>query len=182
MTRKQALLYFGYTYLLFLLGTLFFPTWKLMFFAPLIIYIISKCSFIRSLWITFFSALILELSSSHVFGIYILSAIVTTSVLYRKKCHFSMEKKMGIFLNVTLFSIISSLLFSVFFHLKSPMHLSMKTSIIEYIFMPILDGIYGFLWLCLPKIVYNSFMLCHKWVKSLKYRLSRKEKEINHEL
>lgn len=182
MNRKRALLYFGYSYLLFLIGTLFFPNWKLMFFAPLIIYGISKCSLIRSLWITFFSALILELSSSHPPGIYILSMVITASILYRKKCHFSMEKKMGIFLNVTLFSSIASILFSILFHFKSPMQLTIKTSIIEYIFMPILDGIYGFVWLSLPKVLYTSFKLCQKWVKSLKYYFSTKGKDISHEL
>jgi rod shape-determining protein MreD len=141
-----------------LLAPAIFPSLKLTFFAPFLVLVYYKKSYLSSMWIALFCGLIMDIFSSQArFGLYAVNYCVTTWFLFRQKRHFFEDSVSTLPIMTYFFAVISSLvqvlLLSIF--VKS-MHLTLVWVGTDLIMMPILDAIYAFVWFTLPRISIKS--------------------------
>ena len=143
-------------YLIFFLSLFFnaflssiFPL-KLIYFAPFLTILFYKNSFLNILWLSVICGLITDSFSSSTFGIYSLNYLIASFFLYREKRFFNDS-----IINTSIFTSIYAAIFSLFnpllfFIFDKKVILSIKWLITDIILMPIIDGIYAFLFFALP--------------------------------
>lgn len=145
-----------FPFLLSLLATLFcsifFPNLHLLTFSPFLALFCMRNSFLNALWIAVLSGLILDLLSSSIgFGLNALAYTIATVFLYKQKRHFFVDQPLALSVYTVLFSSTISCILYIFQNI--PFSLSIVIS--EFILMPILDGIYAFLWFTCPIKLYH---------------------------
>lgn len=140
-----------------LFSSIFFPSLKLLPFAPFLAIAYNRSSFVRSLYLSLICGLLIDLLSSEVrFGFATLSTCMTTAILYRQKRHFFEDKPLAL----SLFTIVISLVFTslsfvlVNFFGKS-LPLTRKFFMSDLVIMPLIDGAYAFFWFTCPLKFYN---------------------------
>lgn len=136
-------------------GTVLFPNFRLIAFAPFLAIIYTRTTFITSLWAAFACGLIIDLMSSQFrFGIYALNYCLTTVMIYKQKRHFFDDKPLALSIFTTAISSTSTLLQLLLLYVfDNRIPFSWKLVIADLVGMPVLDGAYAFLWFtCMIKL------------------------------
>ena len=131
--------------LLTIFSSALFPKISIFFFIPFLVFVFFKKNFIQTLFWAFFCGLIVDLFSSKHFGIFSFSYVLMSFLLFSKKRFFKETP-----FNIAIFSSIASFVFTIIFVLlslifNSVVKISFLFVISDLIIMPILDGIYAFL-------------------------------------
>jgi len=123
---------------------------KLIYFAPLLIFLFYRLSYISILWISIFLGLFQDVFSSNFFGINALAYFFSSLFSYNQKKIFN-DKPINLSIFTMLFSLIYSFLLPIlFFMLDKKVGLSIKWLITDMIIFPMIDGIYAFLFFAFP--------------------------------
>ncbi|MBS0615511.1 MAG: hypothetical protein JSR58_03045 [Verrucomicrobia bacterium] len=151
---KKPPLYFSFLLALImtLVSTAIFPSLKLMTFAPFFALSFYRVSFPKALWIAFGCGLLLDLLSSELrFGLQALACTVISSIFYTQKRHFFEDKPLAF----SAFSALISLALTIFLLFLTYLPFQVGTLLTNLIFMPVLDGLYAFLWFTCPLKLYT---------------------------
>ncbi len=160
------------TLIFFLLVSPLLPEVKILAFAPLLILIICRSSFLASLWAAFAIGLFCDLLSSFHMGLHILTYLLTVLFIYRYRSQFDHENPINSGIFTVIFSSIFTILFTLlFFTFEKSGHLGKKWFIMDLALMPILDGLYASFWVFYPSL------FIQQWEKRLKlFLLNRKRR------
>ena len=131
-----------------ILGTVLFPSLRLIAFAPFLSLAFMRTSLISSLWLAFLSGLIIDLLSAELrFGTYALNYSLTTLILYNQKRHFFEDKPLSLSLFTLFFSLISTLLQLLLF---KEVTFTWKLALTDLFVMPLCDALYALFWFTIP--------------------------------
>ena len=156
MRSVPLLFFFGLALIFVLFGSILFPFFPINAFAPFLAIVFYVAPFSKALWISGGCGLILDLLSSEFhFGLHALSWIATTALLFHQKRHFFEEKPMAF----SIFTAVISSVFTLFELVFIPIFdrgiaFSTLSFLTDVIALPILDGVYGFLWFTCPMRLY----------------------------
>lgn len=151
-----------FPYLLCLLGLVvneaLFPQVHLFVFAPFLALLVIRKQLLASLWLGALSGLTLDLLSSNFrFGLYATSFLATILAIYKLKNLFFEEKAhaLAVFsvLVAMVFTVIEASLLSFFGHLPP---FTLKTLTIDFLILPLFDGLFSFFWFSMPFKVYKK--------------------------
>jgi len=161
MNRPPLILPFILSLLTLFFSTLFFPSIRLVVFAPFLAVVILRKPLLLGLWAATLCGLLTDLLSSDTrFGMFALSYLIVALLLYRYKTHFFEETKRSIPLFTIFFSLIFSLIHTfliAFFH--EAISLDWKGVLTTFFLMPLVDGLYAFFWFTCPMLLYTIFSL-----------------------
>ncbi len=131
-----------------ILGTVLFPSLRLIAFAPFLGLAFMRTSLISSLWLAFLSGLIIDLLSAELrFGTYALNSSLTPLILYNQKRHFFEDKPLSLSLFTLFFSLISTLLQLLLF---KEVTFTWKLALTDLFVMPLCDALYALFWFTIP--------------------------------
>jgi rod shape-determining protein MreD len=152
----MLILAFFLAFFALLLFSAIFPALHLCFYAPFLLLLMPKISWIRFLWIACFCGLMIDLFSSSFFGIHALNLSLTAWIFLFCK-QFLHEKPMNLFIFTYLFSSLSSLLFVMILPLFGhSLPLSGFWFFSDLMLFPLLDGLYAILWFFIPLNFYKK--------------------------
>lgn len=138
----------------FLFSTAFFPSIRLIHFAPFLALTFQRKSLLPSLWMATGCGLLMDLFASNLrFGFFSFLAALTTFFCHRFRRFFFEEKKRSL----PLFTALISSVFSFLHLLFVPSLFTGKTLLGSCIVFPILDALYAFFWFCAPLLFYDFF-------------------------
>jgi rod shape-determining protein MreD len=139
-----------------LFGSVVFPSLHLSFFVPFLALTYYAAPVSKALWISVGCGLILDLISSEFrFGLYTLSFVLTTMLLYSQKKHFFEDKPLAFSLFSSVIAAVSIFLQFILIHLfDRGISFSLFTAFVDGIFMSAVDGLYAFLWFTCPIRLY----------------------------
>lgn len=152
LSRKNLLFAFFITLCFQLVVPSLFPQLKLKFFVPFLILAYYQRDLLCSLRYSFFCGLILDLLTAPTkFGLYSLSYLLTTILLYPQRLNLFADNMMTLPIMTFLFSALSSL-FELCFLLifGKPIPLSFQWIFSELLIMPLADTLYSFLVFIFP--------------------------------
>jgi len=157
---------------------LFFPSIRILSFAPLITLIISRLSRPIALWLATLSGVIIDLYSiATPFGFFALNYCIATLLIYQYRKYF-LEEKIHIFaLYSILFSFVSTFIgFILFAVIEVQLKLNIFTLFSDLILMPIFDGVYAYIVVLFPISAYKYLMHPKRilYFKRSYWRLTRK--------
>lgn len=159
-----------------LYSSAFLSYYTLLPFSPFLVMTFNQLSFSKSLWLSIICGLLIDLLSNFTpFGFHALNYTIITFFIHRFRFFFR-EKALGLSSFTIFFSLSSTLLEQIllpFFGLSLP--LSWKGVIIDFFFMPLLDGFYAFLCFSSPLMLY--YFLRQKWFHFLFFRKETKKKK-----
>ncbi len=142
---------FSLAFFFAVVGTALFPEIRVWAFAPFLAILFHRVSFSKALWISFFCGLLIDCLSSQLrFGLFALSHVFVSVLLYREKRHFFEEKALALSLFATLISAFLSLFFMLFSYWSEAIEWSITLALSDLVLMPFLDGVYAFLWFTCP--------------------------------
>lgn len=134
-----------------LFGTTFLAEIRLLAFTPFFAILYHRVNFSKALWISFFCGLLLDmLSSQFRFGLFALSHVFVSFLLYKQKKHFFEEKAIALSLYSILISFCLSSFLLLFSCLSHEITCSWPLLFSDLILMPFLDGLYAFFWFTCP--------------------------------
>jgi rod shape-determining protein MreD len=155
---RKIPLYFSFSLALLaaVFGSVFFPYLHLSFFAPFLALSYHAATLSKSLWLALLCGVILDLISSEFkFGLYTLTFVIATVVLYAQKRHFFEDKPLALSIFSSIIAAVLTLLQFVLVHLfDRGISFSTLTVLTDVIFMSIVDGLYAFLWFTCPMRLY----------------------------
>lgn len=139
-----------------LFGSILFPFFPLSPFAPFLAIVYYVAPFSKALWISCGCGIILDLLSSEFhFGVHALTLIATTSLLFHQRRHFFEEKPVAFSIFTALIASVATLLQLLFVPLfDRGITFSTLSFLTDAIALPLLDGLYGFLWFTCPMRLY----------------------------
>ncbi len=148
--------FFGLALIPALFGSILFPFFPLAPFVPFLAIVFYVAPFSRALWISCGCGLILDLLSSEFhFGVHALTLISTTAILYHQKKHFFEDKPLAFSIFTSVISALSTLMQLIFIPLfDRGISFSLLSFMTDVIALPMLDGLYGFLWFTCPMRLY----------------------------
>ncbi len=147
---------FGLALVAAIFGSVFFPYLHLCFFAPFLALTYHASTLSKSLWLSLVCGVILDLLSSEFkFGIYTLTFVLATLILYAHKRHFFEDKPLALSIFTAIISGVLTILQFVLVHLfDRGIPFSTLTVLTDVIFMSAIDGVYAFLWFTCPIRLY----------------------------
>lgn len=129
-----------------------FPELRLLPFAPFLALAYYRLSFPSALWAALGTGLLFDLMTAEMrFGLYALNFLLVTTIFYHQKKHFFEDKSLAFSLYTALISLGSTLLLFPFHDLA----FSLPSLISDLIIMPLIDGLYAFLWFTTPVKLYK---------------------------
>jgi cell shape-determining protein MreD len=132
--------------------SVFFPNFHILPFTPFLALACMRKSFLTTLWLSVLSGIVMDLITSELgFGLNALALTVVSGIMYRQKHHFFADSPLALSIYTTLISSLTSF----FLLLLQGVTLSPSILFSELIFMPILDGVYAFLWFTCPMKLYH---------------------------
>ncbi len=170
--RKTLLFLFFLAFIPFLLSPALLPKLRLTFWAPFIVFCYYRFPLIICLWISLACGLSIDLiSSTHSFGMHMLAYSVTTGLLYGRKKFFFEDEITTIPLLTIFFSLAWTVIQASLVHLfGGNLGISLAWVFTDLIIMPLLDGLYAFVWFTVPLILWNK---TRKWHRKSPSRSSR---------
>lgn len=143
------------SFIAYIFAALWFPSYRFMYFAPFLALTLIKKDLQTSLWTATLCGLIMDLSSSGIhFGLYALTYLITTLLLYRVRRRFYEESFFSLplytFILSMTWSLISFLLFFGYYPPDPPVLFS------NFILMPFLDCLYAFFWFSCLLLIYTQ--------------------------
>lgn len=158
-----------------LFSSVFFPSVRLLCFAPFLCICYSQKRLLTCLWLSFFSGIVIDLlSTQSLFGLHALIYCITTLLLYRQKRHFFDDKSWALSAFTALFSLVCSS-FELILHAaaKNTPPLTFMAIINNTLITSFLDALYAAVWFSLT-------MQTYRYVKGailLKLRRRQSEEE-----
>ena len=133
------------------------PSIKIFGFLPFILFSLSRLSLPKALWFSALAGLIVDLYSfGPPIGFLSLNYTLSSIFLFRYRKFFSEENLFSFALYGVLLSFISTFIhFSLYAIIDTRLKLSLFTLGTDLICMPIIDGIYTFIWVLLPLLLYK---------------------------
>lgn len=144
--NQKILLAFLLSTLLLITLPILSPLFRLTFYAPLLIIVYYKKSFISSLWIALICGIIMDLlTTPSAIGTYAFNYCLTTAILYSQKRNFFEDSYSTLPVMTFLFVIISTvtLILSMEIFGKS-IPLSFSWALSDLFLMPLVDAFYAF--------------------------------------
>jgi rod shape-determining protein MreD len=156
MRSVPLLFFFGLSLIPALFGSILFPFFPLSPFAPLLAITYYVTPFPKALWISCGCGLILDLFSSEFhFGVQALTLTTTTFILFHQKRHFFEDKPLAFSIFTAVISSVATLIQLIFIPLfDRGLSFSVLSFLTDAIALPMLDGLYGFLWFTCPMRLY----------------------------
>jgi len=156
--RSEIFLFLSVTFLLTLYAPLFFPAYKLFFFAPLIVRLFYLRSWHETLWASCFLGLVIDLLSSHVrFGLHALNYTLTSAFLYSQRRNFFEDSYSTLPVLTCTYSFISTIIQILLLTLfENGVAFSWEFVKIDLLYLPILDGLYAFVCFSLPQMLFGK--------------------------
>ncbi|MGH2639919.1 MAG: hypothetical protein ACRDF4_11680 [Rhabdochlamydiaceae bacterium] len=156
MRAVPLLFFFGLALIPALFGSILFPFFPLNPFAPFLAIVFYVTPFSKALWISCGCGLILDfLSSEFHFGVHALTLMATTSILFHRRKHFFEEKPVAFSIFTAVISALATLLQLIFIPLfNHGVSFSILSFLTDGIALPLLDGLFGFLWFTCPMRLY----------------------------
>ncbi|HEX2579408.1 MAG TPA: hypothetical protein VHK67_03295 [Rhabdochlamydiaceae bacterium] len=155
---RQVPLYLSFSLALIaaIFGSAFSPYFHLCFFAPFLALTYHASTLSKSLWLSLLCGVILDsVSSEFKFGLHTLTFVLATVVLYPQKRHFFEDKPLALSIFTAIISSAITLLQFILAHLfDRGLPLSGLTALTDFVLMPIVDGLYAFLWFTCPIKLY----------------------------
>lgn len=142
-----------------ILQTSYFPSLRVMVFAPFLAIVCRQGNLLLCLWLSLFCGLLLDLCNTQLsFGIFSASYLATGFLAYRNRHLFFYDNP----LSIPLYTIvISSLFFAIhifiLFFLRQLPSLSLGGVLTNMLFQPLGDALYAFCWFTCPLLIYNLF-------------------------
>jgi rod shape-determining protein MreD len=159
MRRLPLWVGFSIAFIMALLEGALFPELRLLPFAPFLALSYYRLSFPGALWAALGTGLLFDLMTSEMrFGFYALNFLLVTIIFYHQKKHFFEDKSVAFSLYTALISLGSTLLLFPFHDLS----FSLPSLFSDLIVMPLLDGVYAFLWFTTPAKLYNYLKKRHE--------------------
>lgn len=167
LKKKNLLIPLLIILLILLVFPIKFPTWKISFFAPMIIIAIYRCKTQLALWIACLSGLFLDvLSGNNHLGLYAFSYTVTAFLLLPLRKYFFSDRILTLPMMTFLFSFLSALfLFILIYFFEHTVVISLNSAILDFLYMPFLDAAYS--------LIFIIFNLLYQKSKHLNFRLNR---------
>ncbi|MBS0629033.1 MAG: hypothetical protein JSS30_02270 [Verrucomicrobia bacterium] len=152
--RKPPLLFFFFLALLALVfGASVFPSTRLITFSPFLAIVFLRKPFLPSLWIGALCGLLVDLFTVDIrFGVFALCSVGTTALTFQLKRYFYEDNLFSIPLYTAAISaVFSTLQFVLLRHLVT---FNLQLLLSTLLIMPLVDGLYGFVWFTCPRMVY----------------------------
>ena len=158
MRSVPLLFFFGLALIPALFGSILFPFFPLNAFAPFLAVVYYVAPFSKTLWISLGCGLLLDLLSSEFhFGIHALTLTTASAFLFFQKKHFFEDQSLAFSLFSIVISSVSTGLQLLFIHLfDRGLSFSFASFVTDVAILPLLDGLYGFLWFTCPMRLYIS--------------------------
>lgn len=126
----------------FIYSCVFFPSIRIFAFAPLLAVFFQRKALYPSLWAGALAGLCTDLLNTQIrFGLFCLCSLLTALVTHRWR-HLFYEQRLS---SIPLYTILISLIFALFQALFISQYFH-PTSLL----MPLVDGLYAFLWFTCP--------------------------------
>ena len=140
-----------------LLGTVFFPSVRLIAFAPFLALLFMRADFLSALWIAALAGLFIDLFTSQMrFGSYSFCYCLTALFTYHQRRHFFADKPLALSLYTALISCVSTLLELVMQSAGSgKLSFTMRLIATDVIGMSLVDAVYAFVCFTCPMKIYN---------------------------
>ncbi len=134
-----------------------FPKLNIIAFAPLLVIFYLYTPFFVSIWVAMICGVFIDLISSTPFGLNSLNYAITTFLVFRYRRFFN-DKPLNISIYTALTSCVISLISIILLALISKgISICLLSIITDIIIMPIVDGIYAFIWFAIPLKIYEIF-------------------------
>jgi cell shape-determining protein MreD len=140
-----------------LCSSIFFPSFRLIAFAPFLAIAFQRLSLLRSLWTAALVGLLVDLMSpSFRFGLFSLAYSLTAWIAYRQKSLFFEDKPLALFFYTTFISCLASAVqLSLLLLSSSRLPIDFASLVTDLVGMPLVDGLYAFFWFTCPLQVYT---------------------------
>jgi hypothetical protein len=140
-----------------LFAPILFPMIRLIGFLPFLLFAISRLRLPSVLWCSAIAGVTLDLYSFGApLGFFALNYSLTSLILFRYKKFFSEENLWAFTLYALLFSFVSTLIhFFLYAIIDVHLKLSFLSLMTDLICMPLIDGLYTFVWALLPLLLYK---------------------------
>ncbi len=139
----------------------FWPEFPLMCFSPFLALVCLRLPLLKSLWLTLFASLSLDLlSSGERLGFYLIPYMFSILLLHRHKKHFFEEQLISFALYTAIISSFTTLWMTLFSLVNGPkLSWSWQFFAVDLLLLPCMDGLMGFFLFILP---YRAFRLLKK--------------------
>jgi len=141
-----------------LCGPILLPSWRLIFFAPLLVIMYYKKPLVSCLWISCLCGLMLDLLSSQVhFGLYASCYTLTTALLYSQRYNFFADSISTLPLMTFFFSVLSTLIqWGMVYAFEQKSAFSLQWIATDLIYMPFMDASYAFILFVIPNLFFGK--------------------------
>lgn len=157
MKKLPLWVYFSLSLIALCFGGAFFPSIRLAPLAPFLVVCFYRLPFRQCLTLAFVSGLLIDLLSTQFrFGLFGVIHLLASALLYGQKKHFFEDRPLPFCLYTSLTSTFLSglsLLAAKFSSME--MAISFPVLLSDLVFMPLIDGLYAFLWFVCPISLYT---------------------------
>lgn len=131
-----------------------FPDWHLTFFAPFIVLMFYKKSYVACLWISLFCGVIMDLLSAHTpIGIHAINYCMVSWILYGQKRNFFEDSLSTLPILTALFAACSIILQTALMSfMDNPILISWQWFKEDLIKISLWDAFYAFVWFTVPSL------------------------------
>lgn len=152
LLKKNCYAMFAATCFLTLFFPIFFPSIRLMFFAPYLIVLFYKQPYHRCLWGAFLCGFIIDLLSSQTrMGLTALNYTVTTVLLYKQRLNFFGDNQSTLPIMTLLFAFISTAFqWALMLMFDKSFDITLNGLAADFAAMPIFDAVYAYIAFILP--------------------------------
>ncbi len=148
-----------------LYGSIFFPSLRLLAFAPFLAIVFQRFLLLRSLWIAALVGLIADFTSfASRLGFFSLIYTLVAWIAHRQRSLFFEDKPLAFFFYTAFIScVISAIELTLLFSSNNRIFFDLHSLLSDLLLMPLVDGLYAFFWFTCPLQVYTLFR--KKWKK-----------------
>ncbi|MBT3394639.1 MAG: rod shape-determining protein MreD [Waddliaceae bacterium] len=138
-----------------LISPALFPSLRLTFFAPFLVYMCYKAPKVSALWAAVICGIVVDIFAAHTaFGVHALNYTITTWFLYKKRNLFAKESILMLPIMTAVFSLCSTTLQAFLLNVFGEgLAITLHLILADFFVMSIYDGIYAFA-LFVPMLAY----------------------------
>ena len=148
---------FGLSFAALILQGVLAPPMTLLAFAPWIALLSLSSSLEKTLWLSALAGGCVDLLSEDPLGIHALNYCLSAALLFRFRKPFSQENPLHFSLFSSLVSLVSTLIqMFLLFLFDRRIPFAGKWLLGDLIGMPLIDGLYAWIWIFLPSMLYHK--------------------------
>lgn len=157
LERKSILLALLVAVCFTLFWPLVFPNWRLFFFAPFLVILYYRKSYLFCLWSALFCGLAFDLLVSDTrFGFHAIAYCLTTGILYGQRRNFFADSISTMPLMTFFFSFLATAIQAILLYIfEQRVEFSWRWAFTDLICMPAYDALFAFTWFILPAICFG---------------------------